>query len=277
MIKKARLTFMKKIDGEQLKKIQLEILDVVTQFCDANGIRYWLDSGTLLGAIRHKGYIPWDDDIDLGMLREDYERFLSTFNKFNHRYHAVSIEIDSNFYLPFAKVCDTSTVLYEPDENGYQLSVNIDIFVYDNAPDDDALVEKMYDKRDRLRTIYMYKTGTIHSNNPVKSVLKWGRRTIYRICFPRNTIRLMAENSKKYAGCKTERVGNFTAFTRMACSKRVFDSFVEVEFEKKMYKAPVGYDEWLKSFYGDYMQLPPEEKRVTHHSFVAYQNENSEE
>ena len=68
---------MKQVTGEQLKKIQLEILDVVTQFCDANGIRYWLDSGTLLGAIRHKGYIPWDDDVDLGMLREDYERFLS--------------------------------------------------------------------------------------------------------------------------------------------------------------------------------------------------------
>ena len=82
---------MKQVTGEQLKKIQLEILDVVTQFCDANGIRYWLDSGTLLGAIRHKGYIPWDDDVDLGMLREDYERFLSIFNKSNDRYRAVSL------------------------------------------------------------------------------------------------------------------------------------------------------------------------------------------
>ena len=137
----------RRITIEELKRVQLEILDMVTQFCDANGIRYWLDSGTLLGAIRHKGYIPWDDDIDLGMLREDYERFVSVFNESNDRYRVLSFEWNPDFGFPFAKVCDTTTVLYEPDERGRKMAINIDIFPYDRAPDDDAVANEMFDRR----------------------------------------------------------------------------------------------------------------------------------
>ena len=134
---------MQRIDSKELKKIQLEILDAATSFCEQNGIRYWLDCGTLLGAIRHKGYIPWDDDVDLGMLREDYDRFLTLFNRENSKYKFVCIENSPDFYLAHGKVCDTETLLYEPDENGYKLHVNIDIFVYDNAPNDDGEIERI--------------------------------------------------------------------------------------------------------------------------------------
>ena len=71
---------MREIGVNELKLIQLEILDVVAKFCEERGINYWLNAGTLLGAVRHKGYIPWDDDIDLGMLRPDYDRFISEFD-----------------------------------------------------------------------------------------------------------------------------------------------------------------------------------------------------
>lgn len=80
----------------------------------------------------------------------------------------------------------------------------------------------------------------------------------------------IVKNSKKYKNLETVSVGNFKSITRMTCNKRVFDSFILVEFEGKKYPAPVGYDEWLTQFYGDYMQLPPVEKRVFHHSFKAY-------
>lgn len=262
---------MRRVLGEELKEIQLQILDVVAAFCEQNGIQYWIDNGTLLGAIRHRGYIPWDDDIDVGMLREDYDRFSSSFNCNNKRYQFVCIENTSDFYLPHGKVCDTSTVLYEPDKNGNKLAINIDIFVYDNAPDDDEELKKMYVQRDKLRLIHArQKFSSPQEENIAKRVLKLLLRTGYRICFSKNSIEKMVENSKKYAACETARVGNFTSYTRMVCNKRVFSSFVDVEFEGRRYKAPVGYDEWLRSFYGDYMKLPPEEKRVSHHTFEAF-------
>ncbi len=141
----------RRIDAVQLKKYQIDILKTVHRFCIDNKISYWLDSGTLLGAIRHKGYIPWDDDIDIAMLRPDYDKFMRLFNEKNERYKFYTIENNSQFLYPIGKVLDTSTVLYEPNKQGNKLSINIDIFVYDNAPDNDKLVEKMYKKRDLYR------------------------------------------------------------------------------------------------------------------------------
>ena len=96
-------------------------------------------------------------------------------------------------------------------------------------------------------------------------------RIYYKIFFPLNNIELMVKNAKRYANEETLRVGNFASFAPMVCDKSVFDSFIEVEFEGRLYKAPVGYDQWLRSFYGEYMQLPPVEKRVSHHRYIAFE------
>lgn len=262
---------MKKIDNNELRSIQIEILDVVADFCDENEINYWIDGGTLLGAIRHKGYIPWDDDIDIGMLRADYNRFVKLFNLENTRYHLECIENNKYYHLPFGKVVDTNTILYEPDENGFKFSINVDIFVYDNAPNDDIKVKYMYCIRDFLRANYYLQTANKSIRGSlIKSVLAHMISKLYRLVPSNYFLTKMIENSKRYEDKNVERVGNFVGWSKIMCSKSVFDSFIDVEFEGKKYKAPVGYDEWLRSFYGDYMQLPPEEKRVTHHSFVAY-------
>lgn len=263
---------MKKLDREEVKRIQIEILDTVTDFCDQNGISYWLDCGTLLGAIRHKGYIPWDDDIDIGMLREDYDKFSELFNKSNERYRFVNIHNKEDFYVAFGKIIDVNTVLYEPNKNGNKLSVNIDLFVYDNAPDDDRLVNKMYNTRDRLRFIASFSRGNniLENDSLFKRIFK---QILHIVCSPFSSNKCLKKvviNAKKYNGVDTSRVGNFTSISRIACKKSILDSFVEVEFEGKFYKAPVGYDEWLKEFFGDYMELPPVEKRVTHHQYEAY-------
>ena len=267
---------MTKINVDELKKIQIEILNRVADFCDKNSIKYWIDCGTLLGAVRHQGYIPWDDDVDVGMLREDYDKFSQLFNTCNDRYQFICYENHPDFYLPHGKVCDTSTVLYEPDEEGYKLSVNIDIFVYDNVPDDDAEVVKMFDRRDKLRRLYQVRNEHISlKGNIVKGLLKFARKVVYRVLYPgkdivNRVIGEMIQNSKKYVNVKTMRVGNFTSFSRTVCDKRVFNSFIELSFEGRKYKAPAGYDEWLRSFYGEYMQLPPANKRISHHSFKAF-------
>ena len=113
----------REISPAELKTIQLDILDAVAEFCEARGIHYFLDSGTLLGAVRHKGYIPWDDDIDIAMPREDYDRFMKVFNSEQQRYRFCCPEIDPEFYYGYGKIVDPKTVLYEPDEDGKKTAV----------------------------------------------------------------------------------------------------------------------------------------------------------
>lgn len=270
---------MKKIETDELKKIQLDILCFVDDFCRKNKINYWIDCGTLLGAVRHGGYIPWDDDIDIGMLREDYDKFNSTFNNYNvhSKYQFVSIENNKEFYLAYGKVVDNNTVLIE---EGHKIGVNIDVFVYDNVPEDFVKQKKMFDKRDSLMRRYGYSQDSVgtYKENSLKHLLRICRKIFYVVIqtlIPGGFVGLLVKNCKKYANIETTVVGNFSAFARMVCKKDVFNSFIELEFEGKMFKAPVGYDDWLKAFYGNYMELPPIEKRVSHHEFEAYYLEKS--
>ena len=260
------------ISTEELKEIQLGILDYVHQFCIDNHIKYWLDCGTLLGAVRHKGYIPWDDDVDIGMLRVDFERFRSIFEDPNGRYHFICGDNDSTFFGAHGKVLDTSTVLYEPDLNGYKSCVNIDVFVYDNAPDNDKEFKKMYDKRDLYRTctVFQKMPGITKNDTIVRKCVKNMLHVILAFFPDGYFLRKMIDNCKKYKDISTKRVGNFTSYSRTYCSTSAFLSTTFVQFEGKEYFAPVGYDEWLKSLYGNYMKLPPAEKQVSHHEFIAF-------
>lgn len=262
---------MRRIYGQELKKVQLEILDVVADFCEKNNISYFLNAGTLLGSIRHKGYIPWDDDIDLGMMRPDYDRFMALFNQSNMRYKFYSIENNPDFYYPFGKVLDTDTVLYEPDKDGTKLAINIDIFVYDNVPDNDKTLLKMYKRRDNLRYLHTLRTANHqpHGNIVRRFCVRCMRKLLS--IFPENYfVKKMMDNSKKYNKQDLETIGDFTGYSRLICGKSILCDVIDGEFENKTYKIPAGYDLWLKMVYGDYMQLPPEEERCSHHTFEAY-------
>lgn len=264
---------MRRLSPEEVKKIQIEILDVVAAFCEENHINYWLDSGTLLGAVRHKGYIPWDDDIDIGMLREDYDRFAELFNKSNDRYRFVDIENTPDFYVAFGKVIDTQTILYESDKKGVKISINIDVFIYDNAPDDDDILKKMYNKRDRLVFLSLFSRGNQLTKKD-SFFKKTSKQIIHTLLFgvsSEKCLKKIVENSRRFSDIKTNRKGNFRSTdTRLAVNNDCFSSFVKMEFEGKQYDVLIGYDEYLKQLYGDYMKLPPERERVTHHQYEAY-------
>lgn len=265
---------MRKIDIDELKKIQIDILNTVVDFCENNSINYWLDCGTLLGAIRHKGYIPWDDDIDIGMLRPDFDRFMKTFNQEGGRYQAYCIENNSEFYYGFGKVLDTKTVLYEPDEDGMKLSVNIDVFVYDNAPDDDKKLEIMFLKRDLYRNLNLARCLEHKPNgNLIRRSFIYFLRILIKPFPKKYFVEKLVLNSKRHAESNTKRIGNFLGVMKMYCRKEVFNSFINVDFEGQNYKAPIGYDEYLKAFYNNYMELPCIEKQVSHHRFIAYADE----
>ena len=268
---------MKKIDLKNLKKIQLEILDEVALFCKKNNINYWIDCGTLLGAIRHKGYIPWDDDIDVGMLREDYDKFMELFNKNNDKYKFYSIENNKKFNYPYGKVLDTSTVLYEPDEkHGKKLWVNIDIFVYDNAPENIKQQKKMFKKRDIYNIFNSVKVSPYATSRKggFTNIVRYPCHYILKLLPVGFFSKKIINNSKEYMNNETKYVGNFTSYKKLVADREIFKSFVEVDFEGKKYKAPIGYDKWLTLFYGDYMKLPPKEKQVSTHKFVAYKLNN---
>lgn len=267
---------MRQLTPDEAKKIQVELLDVIAAFCDERGINYFLDSGTLLGAVRHKGYIPWDDDIDIGMLRPDYDRFMREFNGYNPRYEFRCPEVDPSYPRPFGRVFDTYTVAeYADFVPGFEgQGVNVDIFVFDNAPDDDTIAARMYCLRDFYYKMLFGRIKCVLSPAEGNIVRRFCVR-IFRIMmrvFPRNYfVKKLIENSKRYASAETKRVGDFTGYDYVLCNKEAFRSFIELEFEDKMYKVPIGYDELLTQHYGgDYTTPPPPEERYGHTPFIAY-------
>lgn len=268
---------LEEIKIEELKKIQLEILDNVANFCEENKINYWLDCGTLLGAIRHKGFIPWDDDIDIGMLRDDYNKFMELYNNQNSQYKFYCIENNKKFNYPYGKVIDTNTILYEPDmKHGKKINVNIDVFVYDNAPDNDIELGKMFKKRDKFLILNVVKNSPYFASKStiIQKILRFIGYYVLKVLPVGFFSRCIINNSLKYRNVETNRIGNFTSYSKVVGNKNIFSSFVKVQFEGKEYNAPVGYDKWLSLFYKDYMQLPPEEKRISTHKFVAFKKKS---
>ena len=284
---------MRRIELEELRHLELEILDYVATFCDEHEITYWLDFGTLIGAIRHKGYIPWDDDIDISMMRADYERFMKLFNDeqtSESKYEMYCIENDHQYGLLFGKVQNNETIIYEHRKikNEHDTSelmkkkhrgVKIDIFIYDNVPDDKNEAERIFRKRDFYRKITELRRKTRKpKGNLFRIVCSYMLRCLCRIMFsplPVNyflvkATKLFSKNESVPVKC----VSCFTSWYSAAIDKHVFDSFIDVEFEGRKYKAPIGYDELLRAYYGDYMQLPPVEERKLKHEIIAYVHED---
>ena len=259
------------IDIQSLKRIQIEILKTVVDFCEKHNINYWLDFGTLLGAVRHKGYIPWDDDIDIGMLREDYDKFLRLFNAENERYKCYSYENNKEFLYKFCKVLDTKTILYEPDKTGSKLCVNIDVFPYDNVPNS-KLAKKLFKKRDRYNVLITLQKhrGKVKGNFVRRFVVSLIK--LFIKIFPQGSfIKKSIRNAKTFSKTEAEFVCDFTGTCdTYTYDKALFKEFINIEFEGQMYKIPKNYDKILTVKYGDYMILPPVEKRGSHHKFEAY-------
>lgn len=269
---------MKEIKWEEIKQIQLRLLDEVARFCDENGISYWLDAGTMLGAVRHKGYIPWDDDIDLGMLRPDYERFIRSFRPSDQSISVQCIETDKKFCYPYAKILDHRTVLYEPDLSGKKSCVNIDLFVYDNAPDNENTIKRMFRRRDRL---HLLEQTRYNSFTPSGNILRRLGVCCFRMLLkflPKNYFaKALLRNATRFADQETKCIGSFLNYSNLICDKAAVDRRIEQAFEGKTYKIPVGYDRWLRSAYGNYMEMPPKEQRKTHHQYIAFIKEENDE
>ena len=254
-------------------KIYIRLLKLhLDFFCKKNNINYFLDYGTLLGAIRHKGYIPWDDDIDVGMLRKDFDKFIVLFDEqveADSRYKIIGNEIQSDCYYPFVKIIDTKTILYEPDEKGFKSGVNIDVFVYDSFPSKEV-ANKQFRLRDKLMNLNIIQFKMFRSTKTYRKLLNTTACYVLKL-FPRGYFSSkIVELSKRYADTDAEFIGSVVSGTSAVCHKCTFDGYINKEFEGRMYPVPIGYDTWLTEVYGEYMKLPPEEKRIPHHLIKAY-------
>ena len=142
------------IEIEELRKIQLDILRHVDDFCKVYKIKYFLCGGSMIGAVRHHGYIPWDDDIDIMLLREDYDKLISLYSKTdNSEYKLHCFNLDKDFLKPFVKIDNSKTVLEEIVADPIKMGVNIDVFPIDVVPNDKSQQKKMYNRFKLYKTI----------------------------------------------------------------------------------------------------------------------------
>lgn len=281
---------MRKITMSEMKNIELGILSTIAQFCDENNIRYYIAYGTLLGAVRHKGFIPWDDDIDIIVPREDYNKLVKEFKDPNGRYVIKSIENDPLYWRTFAKGFDTKTYLKEPSIRGREKdnAVFIDIFPLDGLPATRFQQKLLCYEQELLYFLYRgsawsytfshkyadskSKFATLKSY--IRTAVKFTAITLFRILPTHVLIKLINKNAAKNHYDDAEYVGQIVDCSDSCAKERHrkidFEPRSLYQFEDKSFWGNKNYDTILTHYYGNYMEMPPEDRRVTHHDFEAF-------
>lgn len=269
---------MKEISNEGIKQIELRLLIEFDRLCREQGFRYSICGGTLIGAIRHKGFIPWDDDIDVLMPRKDFEAFI----KYSHD-NAVPFELlhytnNPNYFDGIAKIYDKSTIIDDGFSNLYELKlgVYVDVFPIDGAGKDYESALKLYNKTKLQRRMLgakqwkKYEFSKTHSfiYEPLRMAAFVASRAIKAEHMLEKIDSVYSQipiEESKYA------VSIYGSYGEKEIIPSYFvESYISLPFEGVEVMAVERYDEFLTKMYGDYMQLPPEEKRVSRHGFKAY-------
>ena len=261
---------MRKIDITECHKLLLGIAKEFDRICTKHNIPYYMLGGTMLGAIRHKGFIPWDDDIDILMPRPDYEILKREFR------HPVLVftdrDVDPNCYVTFGKIYNSRTIMHECTDYDSEYGVSIDVFPIDGLPNDTDEAINHYKKLSRLRKLLDFKMVKVSSTRSVMKnlVLIGGKLLLFP--FKRKSLQdYVIKLKKKYRYEDSDYVAELSFGTyKRILPKSVFESYILHRFENEDFFIIKEYDKYLTSVFGDYMKLPPIEKRVSHHSFNAY-------
>ena len=260
----------------RLRKVQLQILDEIVRICNGHNLRYCLTGGTCLGAVRHNGFIPWDDDVDIIMPRADFQQFIALTKDGDTGDFFLDYYVTNPTYgRCFAKYCKKGTLFIEP--NGLQQAISVDIFVQDKVPGPDfaakSILPGLIHKLDAVTTVrreglkgrdaktrfFYFVTRWV----PVRWIFNWETRLMTR--FEDTDAQYYLNYGSPYNLVKeTIRISEF-------------EPYVLLEFEGKKYNAPRNWDLYLSRIYNDYMTLPPVDKRVTHYPLHICFNTAEEE
>ncbi|MCQ2199394.1 MAG: LicD family protein [Paludibacteraceae bacterium] len=256
----------KKINLTEMHSIMLDMMSAIHDFCVNNDIKYSLGGGSLLGAVRHKGFIPWDDDMDIMMPRDDYEKFIRCFNGKNPYYECIQFVDNENvcYCDTFAKVHDVRTLCNEKRGNRFKYGINIDIFPIDGFPRGEMKTRIFLKICHIFRRLLLVNYECGHAKTFNDYLFRF-----LSMLFPQKYIYHLATNilitfdykKSEYAGALTGRYG-----IKERYKKEIFDKYISLDFESKNFMCIKDYDAYLTQHYGDYMVIPPIEKQVTHSS-----------
>lgn len=266
-----------------LKEIQneeLQILKKIIKFLEENDIKYFVMYGTLLGAIRHKGFIPWDDDIDIAILRPDYEKLIKLLkdrnNVIENEFQAIGFELE-NSDQPFIKAVNKNIEVI--DKNNCDQNLWIDIFPLDIVEENS---NKFFERVFRLRNLYWFKRSEYRGyryceNNKIKEFVEKILKFIFKPLKFEKFVEYYIDYCKKYENKNTNFIANpiWGAYVNIF-PKKMFEETAKYQFEDIEVIGPKDYDLFLKTCYGDYMKLPPEDKRINHTIKVRRTEENDE-
>lgn len=263
------------LSSSELKKAQslmLKILLEIDRVCKENDIKYFLSDGTLIGAIRHKGFIPWDDDLDIGMLRADYDKFCSIADKvLGDDFLLQSYNNDHGYGLSYNKVILKETLWLEKRSektNRKYTGLFVDIFPYDKIPNEKNIQKKIQYKYENLNYFILVKTNyyPLESNSFIKMFIK---KIILKFTTLSYLVKKREKLIVKYKALDRDYLytkfgGNF--YKNITSPSNV-EEYLNVEFENNLFPVPKGYDEVLTNLYGEYLVLPPKEKQQNHGIF----------
>lgn len=264
---------MKRIELDELKVVQLDILTVIDRFCRANGVKYSMGCGTMLGAARHKGYIPWDDDIDIYLLREEYEKLIESFPKEVENVKLAALQRDRLWDRAYAKAYDCRTEMQDGGRK-YCVGVGIDVFPIDRVPADKE-EWLQYDKKRRVyQLFYEWKNSMIFRKG--RELWKYAFLPFTKLLllpFSSRRIAVFLESySMKYRELDTPYVFECCQgiFQSRPFKRSALENIIDMPFEDRVFCGMRDYDEYLSKSYGDWRKLPPKEKQKSHHIFNAW-------
>ena len=264
------------MDKIKYKKILLDTLKYFISICEKNELTYYIAAGSTLGVVRHHDMIPWDDDIDVYMPRDDYNKFLSLRNSINNKQYEIVSLSNKGYYLPFAKIVNLNTTIWEYKQFPFIIGIFIDIFPLDriNA-----------NKEETIKLVKQYKSKFYNYLRGIKKHTMKDFIKSLKDCDIKSFLNSILDityyriNNKRYLYSfldyekqlnNSEKGDYLVAFGGSYGVKEIYKrewflNSIEADFADIKVKIPKGYDEYLTYLYGDYMKLPPIDKRISRH------------